>query len=160
MPMVPFSTPYLNLIGSYWRKTLMIQKHLIWIICDVTQSQKCTNKVGIHNSGARQQYFMCSSAEYINYIAEWTISVFPQAHMSRGSPDLRRLAWKVRDIKEMWVPGNSLLSESVIFLRKIAGHWQRCKVTHFVPVQRFTYDVIGQWPDLTWKLKVYNVRLE
>ena len=55
--------------------------------------------------------------------------------------------------KEMWVPGNSLLSESVIFLRKITWHRQRCIVTYFVTVRRFTYAVIDQFPDLTWKWK-------
>ena len=35
--MVPFRTLYLNLLGIYWRKTLMTQKNPGVVICNVTQ---------------------------------------------------------------------------------------------------------------------------
>ena len=35
------------------------------------------------------------------------------------------------------------------------------KSRHFLAVQRFTYDVIGQWPDLAWKCdRCKKIRLE
>ena len=41
--MMPFATLYLNLIRNYSGKTLMTQKDPFDVICDVTQSTKCTN---------------------------------------------------------------------------------------------------------------------
>ena len=38
-----------------------------------------------------------------------------------------------------------------IFPRQMPCISQRCKSLHFRAMQRFTYDVTGQWPDLTWK---------
>ena len=58
---------------------------------------------------------------------------------------------------KMWVPGGLLLSKSFIFLKKIACHWQCCEVATFCNRAGFTYDVIGQLPDLHEK---YNIRLE
>ena len=48
----------------------------------------------------------------------------------------------------------------VYYFRKVSSSWERLPVIgsvanlqHFVTMRRFTYGVIGQWPDLTWKWK-------
>ena len=55
-----------------------------------------------------------------------------------------------------------LTFDSFIFLKKIACHWQHCKVEAFCGLAE-TYlwrHRSVTWPDLTWKWKVHNVRLE
>ena len=53
--MVPFSTLYLNSIGSHWRKTLLTQKDPCDVICDVSQKRK---KVGRYVSSVLQQHLI------------------------------------------------------------------------------------------------------
>ena len=79
---------------------------------------------------------------------------------SRDWPDLRWPAWKIR-AKKMWVPGCLLLSESFIFLRKIARHWQRCEVATFCDRAEV---YIWHHRSVTWPnpkiTKNHNIRLE
>ena len=76
------------------------------------------------------------------------------------------LAWpqmtcmKKSQIYKMWI-----LKPGASYFLKVASSWERlpaidsvAKLRHFMTVRRFTYNAIGQWPDLTWK--GYNVRLE
>ena len=74
-------------------------------------------------------------------------------------PDLRWCVWKIRGIENVSTyPGlvtfwNFHLPEKNPTIGNVA------KLLHFVTVRRSTYDVIGQWPDLTWKWKQFhNVR--
>ena len=55
------------------KKTLMTQRDSCDVICDVTKSHKCSNKVGRHDSGVWQQYLMRLSTNYIIYVAHFSI---------------------------------------------------------------------------------------
>ena len=48
------------------------------------------------------------------------------------------------------------------YFLKVSSSWERlpaigsvAKLQHFVTVRRYTFDVIGQWPDLTWEWKKF-----
>ena len=50
------------------------------------------------------------------------------------------------------------------YLLKVSSSWERlpvsgsvAKLQHFVTLRRFTYDVIGQWPDPIWKWKHFVI---
>ena len=68
---------YLNLIGSYWRKTVMTRKDHCDVISDVSQTQIFQNKVGRRGCSVWQQHVMCMRSDYNIYVAKWAISAFP-----------------------------------------------------------------------------------
>ena len=122
---------YLNSSGSYWRK-LWWPKSTPVTSCDVTQCKKCNGKVGRHRSSVSQQYFMCLSSDYIICVAKWAMSV----HISPDRLIMGEVTWltwpqmicmKNPRYAKCEYPG-LLLSESFVFLRKIACHWQRCGI--------------------------------
>ena len=55
----------------------MTPKDACDIICDGTQSQTCSNKVGGHNSIICQQHLMTLNSQYIIYVAKLVISLSP-----------------------------------------------------------------------------------
>ena len=130
---------------------------------DVTQKQKFINNVEIDDSSAWQQYLMCLSSYYIIYITKRANSGFPDT-LIMG--EVTWLTWP-----QMTCMKNSRYTKceySVAwYFLKDSFSWEIlfvigsvAKLRHFVTVRRFTYTVIGKWPDLIWKWKVNNVRLE
>ena len=75
--MVLFSTLYLNLIGSYWRKTLVTQKEPCDVHHDVTQSQQC-EKSGRETWYQRMTWPLFDVSEFAlyTYVSKWVISEF------------------------------------------------------------------------------------
>ena len=80
--MVPFSTLYFNLTGSYLRKTLMTQKNPLW---RQSSQSKLQNKAGRHNGSVWQQYWMCASSDYIILCYKMGhFSITPFSYNGRG----------------------------------------------------------------------------
>ena len=119
---------------------------------------KMQNKVSGHISSEWKQHLMRRSSDYVIYVAKWAISVFPHTlgmkwgYMTDLTSDNLH---EKSEICKMWVPEGLLPFEGFIILVKITCHWQRCQIVSFCDVGMCTYDVIGQWLDLTCKCKKF-----
>ena len=169
---VPFFTlyMYLNTNESYWRKTLTTQKDPCGVICDVTLSKKYKIRVRRHASSVWQQYLMCLRSDCIvyDYVAKWTISVFPvglSMAKSRDWSDLIWPAWINSRYTTFGYPGACYFLKVWSFKKKkrlpVVGKWQLCESASFhdhAEVHLWRHRWLDQWPDLKKWLKMKNVR--
>ena len=126
---------YLNLIGSYWRKTPITLKDPCDVSYDtiVTKIKKCKICFG-GISTLHDNNIWCALVRVIPFMLQNEQFQYPpQAYNGRGhvtdltSDDPQEKS----EIYKMWVSGGLLFSEGFIFLRKIACHRKRCEVVAF-----------------------------
>ena len=130
----------------------------------VTQSRKMPNS-GMKSCELRNRTILDMPAFrfMLQNKPSFSNSPTPTIRMSLDWPNFRWPLWKMEICMKCEVSGACFFSK-LHFSDKDTlslSHWQRCWVATFWTLQMLTYDVKGQWPDLTWKhISCRKIRLE